>query len=394
VLAAESDVPPEPPHVEPPEDAHTTQGRPFHVAAGETNVGDVYRFATTVDIVGTQKGDLTVWAQSVSIPGTVTGDLYAAAQSVEISGTVGDSARIAASSVVVRGTIQGDLSIWAANTTLTKDSHVTGDVHCFSARCQIDGQVDGELHATGGQVGFGGKVAGDASIKCDVLEVQDGAHIAGDLDYETRERISLDGKDIVAGTIVFEEKKDKEEGEGDDGVAGWRVALWFWLLVAATIIGLLTLRLFPGPSRAITDSVSHDMLRSSGVGFLAVIVAPVALCILCILIITIPLVVVLFLLYGLTLYFTQFPVALWLGRKVLALFRKTDPSPYLSLVLGLLVLYLLFAIPCVGWLVRFYVVFLGFGAILLGLRSYRLQRKAASGGGPLPVSPEPAPAAP
>src|SRR6185369_12833506 len=105
-LASDPPAPPEPPKLKPPSE----HGKPFEVCPGETHVGDVYRFTTTVDVIGTQKGDLTVWAQSVTIPGTVTGDLYAAAQSVEIGGTVGDSARIFAQSVVVHGTVQGDLS--------------------------------------------------------------------------------------------------------------------------------------------------------------------------------------------------------------------------------------------------------------------------------------------
>jgi cytoskeletal protein CcmA (bactofilin family) len=378
--------PQDPPKIKPPSE----HGRPFHVAAGETHVGDVYRFTSTVDIAGTQKGDLTVWAQSVTIPGTVTGDLYAAAQNVDISGTVGDSARIAASTVFIRGTIDGDLSIWGANVTIAREAHVTGDVHCFSARCEALGQVDGDLQATGGQVTLGGKVAGSATIRCDVLEVAPDTRIAGDLDYEAREKLALDGTDIVAGSVTYEPKKEKEK-DHDDGVSGWKLFVWFWLLVAAVIVGFLGLWLFEGPTRAVTAAVRTDMLRSSGVGFLAVIVVPVAGALACILIITIPLVLILWFLYCLALYFAQFPVAGWLGGRILGLFGKREPSRYLALFVGLLVLYLLFAIPCVGWLVMFYAVFLGFGAILLGLRTWWLQRKAASPpGGPVQAS-EPAP---
>jgi cytoskeletal protein CcmA (bactofilin family) len=369
-------------------------GRPFRVPAGETHVGDVYRLTTTVDVQGTQKGDLTVWAQSVTIPGTVTGDLYAGAQNVDVSGTVGDSARIFASNVFIRGTVDGDLSIWGAQVTIAREAHVTGDLACFSARCEVLGQVDGDVKATGGQVTLAGKIAGSATIRCDVLEVAPDTRIAGDLDYEAREKLDLEGKEIVSGSVLYEEKKKDSEDE-DEGVSGFKIFVWFWLLVAATIIGFLGLLLFPGPSSAVTAAVRTDMLRSSGVGFLAVIVVPVAGAIACILIITIPLVVILWFLYCLALYFAQFPVASWMGGRILGLLGNREPSRYLSLFLGLLVLYLLFAIPCVGWLVMFYAIFLGFGAILLGLRTWWIQRKAAAPpGGAVPVPPEPAPAAP
>jgi len=379
----------DPPKLKPPSE----HGKPFEVGAGETHVGDVYRFTSTVDVVGTQKGDLTVWAQSVTIPGTVTGDLYAAAQSVDVGGTVGDSARIFAQSVLIRGTVDGDLSVWGADVRITKDAHVTGDVNCYTAKCVVDGQVDGDLQATSGQVSVGGKVAGSASIKCDVLELAPGARIAGDLDYQAREKLDLDGKGIVAGEVTYEQKKDKAESS-KHGWSGFRIFLWFFLLVAATIIGFLGLWLFPGPTTAVTEAVRTDMLRSSGVGFLAVIVVPVAGAIACILIITIPLVLILWFLWLLTLYLAQFPVAAWLGSRILGLLGRREPSRYLSLFLGLLVLYLLFAIPCLGWLLAIYSVFLGFGAILLGLRAWWLQRKAVPPTPAVPEAPLPAPAAP
>src|SRR5262245_47758077 len=388
LAVADDDASTQPPEMKPPAETH---GRPFHVPVGETHTGDVYRLTTTVDVEGTQKGDLTVWAQSVSIPGTVTGDLYAAAQNVDIAGTVGDSARIFANSVIIRGTVEGDLSTWAASLTITKEAHVTGDVNCFSARCVVDGKVDGDLQATGGQVSLSGPIAGSATIKCDVLELAPETRIAGDLDYETREQIDV-AKGIVAGTVTYEEKKEKEREKTH--WSGLWILAWFWLLVAAIIIGFLGLRLFEGPTTAVTDAVRTDMLRSSGVGFLAVIVVPVAGAIACIPVLTIPLVLILFFLYALTLYFAQFPVAAWLGGRILGLFGQREPSRYLSLFLGLLLLYLVFAIPCVGMFVVCFAIFLGFGAILLGLRSYWIQRKAASPPGGSVQAPEPAPAAP
>jgi hypothetical protein len=69
-------------------------------------------------------------------------------------------------------------------------------------------------------------------------------------------------------------------------------------------------------------------------------------------------------------------VAAWLGRKILTWLGGSDPSPYLSLVLGLLILYGLFTIPfAVGNLIWLATTWLGLGAIILATRSH-LQTKA------------------
>jgi hypothetical protein len=134
---------------------------------------------------------------------------------------------------------------------------------------------------------------------------------------------------------------------------------------------------------AILGSLSGDALRSAGIGFIAVIVVPVAAAISCILIITIPLAVLVLLLYLVTLYIAKVPVGLWIGRKIYGLFGQPDPSPYASLTAGLLALYLVFPIPFIGKLAWFACLFLGLGAMILGVRGY-LQARRAPAPPPLP----------
>jgi cytoskeletal protein CcmA (bactofilin family) len=363
----------------------------YVVPEGETRVGDVYKFCQTARIAGTQDGDLTVWAQSVKIPttGTVTGDLYAAASAVDIDGTVGDSARIAAAQVVISGKFQGDLLLFGADLLLTKEAHIAGDLHCYAGKIIMEGTVDGEFHAAGGEVTLNGKVAQDANIKCDALHVSEEARVGGDLDYVAREPVDLEGKGIVAGTVDYKEQKKNEEH--DAVVSGWGIFKWLLFLVAATVIGLLALRIFREPFRAITGAVSGDMLRSAGVGFITVIVLPVAAAIACVLIITIPLVLIVILLYFVVLYLAKLPVAVWMGQRILGLLGRSDPSPYLSMFLGLVILHLLFVLPWVGWLFRLLCIFIGFGAIVMGIRSY-VQGRRQGGTQGSPVSVEPAPA--
>ncbi len=110
----------------------------------------------------------------------------------------------------------------------------------------------------------------------------------------------------------------------------------------------------------------------------------------CILIITIPLAFLVILIWLIALYVAKLPVALWLGRWALRAISSGFESRVAALVVGLLILYVLFAIPVLGWFVWFACLFVGLGAIILGIRDMRAARIAAAGQGPAgPPAPGP-----
>jgi hypothetical protein len=124
-----------------------------------------------------------------------------------------------------------------------------------------------------------------------------------------------------------------------------------------------------------------------GIGFLALIVVPIAALILCFFIVTIPISLTAILLFLLGLYLAKVFVGLSIGRWLFGRF-KWGENDFLALFVGLLVLMLLALIPVIGWLVRFLYVLFGLGAAIISL--YKLialtskERRAA--GKPLSTS--------
>ena len=85
---------------------------------------------------------------------------------------------------------------------------------------------------------------------------------------------------------------------------------------------------------------------------------------------TIPLSIIAFTLAIIGWYIGKFPVAVWIGRRALSAAGIADPSPYLGLLIGLVPLYLLFELPfMLGFFARWATIFLGLGAIYLGMRA-------------------------
>lgn len=369
------------------EGAKSQAAKSYRLPEGETHKGDLYLYSGTIRIGGVQDGDVTAFTESLTVTGEVTGDMYVMARTITIDGKVGDSARYFGSDVKVNGTIEGDLVVFGGDVTVAPKARVTGDVSAFAGHVLIDGTVDGSLKATGGSVAVGGKIAGDANIKSDEVEIGPNARIGGDLSYTSRNRLDLEGKGIVAGDIDYMEKKEKVE-RGVRSTVG-KCVKWIWFTAAGLVVGLVALAIFRRLAPAILGALSGDTLRSAGFGFMAVIVVPVVAVISCILIITIPLAALVLLLYCVALYLAKVPVGVWLGQRILKALGRTDPSPYWSLTTGLLALYIVFPIPILGKLTWVACLFLGLGAIILGTRAYLQARRA-----PGPVPPGPVPPAP
>jgi cytoskeletal protein CcmA (bactofilin family) len=371
------------------------KGASYTLPAGETHEGDLYTAGQSISIAGTQHGDLVGVAGTITVMGDLEGDLMVWGELVNVLGRVGDSARIAGKTVVIEGTIEGDVLIFAQTVSVGPNALIDGDAVVVAQILTVEGRVAGRLKSSGqtttltGSVGsidatvgefrLQGQVERDANITCDTLNVDPASRVGGNLIYTSRQPLEgLDGMGVAAGKVEFVEKtEDDEESDG-----GWSVGSVVWILIklaAALIVGCVLIAIFQRQAPAIEKAIAGDALPSLGVGFVLTMVLPVAAVIVCFLIVTIPLAAATFTLWLIGLYVAKLPVAMWLGRRVLRAAGSRDASPYVGLVVGLVVLYLAFEIPfLIGFLTYWATAFLGFGAMFLGIRAYRQGPSVAS----------------
>jgi cytoskeletal protein CcmA (bactofilin family) len=376
-------MPPVPPHTGKHPGFPSTATKHYYLAPDETHKGDLYFMSESVEVAGRQQGDLTVFARELTLTGTVTGDINAWVQSADLSGTMGDAVRVFCQDVKVSGHIDGDLITMCAHVVVERDAHITGDLDAKGAHVEVRGTVDGDVDATGGEVIFSGKSGGDVKLKADVVQIDPGAKIDGSLEYASRERLDVDTARIVKGEVTYAPEKPKHRGHG------LHFAWWFFM-VTTLLSGLGMLALFRRSAPSIVGTVRTDGLRSAGVGFITAIVVPVAAIISCILIITIPAAALVVILWAILLYLSQVPVAVLLGESILRRIGRAAPSPFLALVIGVPVLYIVFAIPILGKIAIFATLFTGFGAIVIGIWAARQARRAGPAGAEPPLAPMPA----
>ena len=105
-----------------------------------------------------------------------------------------------------------------------------------------------------------------------------------------------------------------------------------------------------------------------GWGFVSLIVLPIAAVIALITIVGIPLAFTAFALYFILIYSGFVLGAVLFGRWLLALVRYSEPIvrfPWVSLIIGIIVVSVISPVPFMGFLVKFIVTLWGFGTIML-----------------------------
>lgn len=352
----------------------------FTVRSGETHTGDVYTLAANIDVSGVQDGDLIAMAQVAVLSGEVNGDVVFFGQSIDISGTVSDSVRIWANGVTVTGTIDGDLIVFGNQVNLHPRGHVTGNMIVLAGSAIVEGQVDGDLRFTGGKVAVGGSIGRNATIEADGIDLDPQARIAGDLEYTARKALEIDTGEIVGGEVRFEEDVDESDEEPGPFITASSVFWWFFWTLAATMVGLVAVALFRRVVPAIVTRIEREAMMGALVGFGIFFVVPAAAILAVLVVIALPLGVITLALFAVALYLAKVPVALWIGGRLLAWTGRSAPSPFLALVLGMPLLYLLFELPYLGFLVWVVTTWLGLGSIVLTLRTAGPQAAAALAG--------------
>jgi uncharacterized membrane protein len=114
----------------------------------------------------------------------------------------------------------------------------------------------------------------------------------------------------------------------------------------------------------IQKKVNTKYGRSLMIGLGALFLTPIVSIILMMTVIGIPLGFIMLIIWFIMLYFAQIMVGLGLGKQIRErLFKAKKKNIMADLIIGVTVLYLLFAIPILGGIIMFFSTLLGLGVI-------------------------------
>lgn len=397
--------------------ARPVSGNEVGVGPKEVVRDDLYIAGNTVTIDGTVTGDVVAAAQRVVLNGRVGGDFMAVAQTVVVNGEVGDDIRVGAQAVQLTGKAQVGSDVLSGVYSFEQQagSHIGRDLLLGGYQGRIAGDVGRDIRVAANRLELSGKVGGNvfagvggekeeaggpppgtfmASAGISLpsvppgLTLTSGARLGGKLVYTSEQKANIaSGATIAQGVTHKVPRPSREEREKRPTAASW-VLNQLRRLVALVIVGLLMVWLVPGWTRAVGDAVKARPLPSFGWGFVAsfifiaavlgiftiMVVLAVLFGLLTIggilgLVLALGIVAEMLLFFGFALFvaFGAPVIISSLGGRLVFQRVRDDLADNLlvSFLAGVVVLWLLTAIPVVGLLVSLLVTLFGLGGLWL-----------------------------
>jgi hypothetical protein len=327
------------------------------VQAGETIDDTLFAAAETITVDGTINGDLIAFARRAVIRGTVKGSMLFCGQLLEIEGTVEGSVLGFGQSVHTRGRVLRNLYAFGQSIGLDTAGNVGGNVTAFGSETLIDGTVARDLTTFGNVTDLRGTVGRNLVVRGERVSVLAPARVGGNLVAHVKR---ADAVQVQSGaTVAGKTDVQIEQSRNRYGT----LSFYLWQLVhlaAALATGLLLFWLAPSVA-GIKLETSQASLIAGGVGFLAVVATPIAVVILSITLVGLPIALISLFLWLAGLYLAKIVVGAFVGRSLF------QGSRFLTLLVGLALIFVAVNIPYIGWIVNILLTLLGLGAMILRL---------------------------
>ena len=277
--------------------------------------------------------------KTVNISNYKTKDLYAAGETVKIK------------DVNVR-------NIYAAGSEVKIESNAN-DLYVGGETVYVDGYFE-NANIEANKVEIKGNITGVLNINEDAeLTIADGVEV-GEIKKYKNPSVTVEKEHVVAGII---------------GILIARVIAKVLHFINVLVIGFLFIAIYKRANKKIADMNANGgyVFGRFGIGFITLIITPIASIILMLTGIVSALGVITLVLYFLALYLAEVMASIYISRHLLK-----DMNPYLSYFLVLLVVTLLGIIPVVGWIFSFIILCLGLGVIFTITRQEKVEEVATT----------------
>lgn len=363
-----------------------SENEPVEIGKDEVINDDLFVGAERVEINGIINGDVYAGAETVRIGGVINGNLHVGAGSFYLNGKVLNSVYVGAGNVNLTGaTVGNSLIVGAGNVNVDENSLIGGSIIAGSGTINLNAPVKRNVFIGAGNVDLNSKIDGEVRLGGGSISIGPKTKIAKDFYYavnDDQKGINISESAAISGKVQKMEskiavKKDfelpKRELTGAFKAVGAAVNIFSF--IGALLVGLLALKLYPKVFSVSSDFVSKAFFKSLGLGFLIAIVAIPALLVIALTGIGFPLAGVILLLLILALYFSKIVVGLSLGVWLSEKFNWKKMSTYMMFVFGLVVVYLLKALPYIGFVFSLVFLWSGLGALVMYHKTSILPKK-------------------
>jgi hypothetical protein len=326
------------------------------VEKGDTLRTDLIASGRYIEIMGFVNGDMYAAGQQVTIAGEVYDNVTVAAQTVTLRGNIGGTVISTGQTVIIDGKIDSDVIVFSGDVRITENSSISGNLFVGTGYLRMEGgNIGGWIHGGAGEIYLNGKVKDSVIIGTDKASFGKNYSAKG---------TKLEVKDDFVLSEVVNPPEDLETVLVDEDNV-FSTIFFFWSLISMFIVGLLIALFFKNSTKQIVAYANDNILKNLGIGFIALVVIPVLAAILLLLIITIPAALILTGLYLILLYTSTIYSGFFVGSLILGTSKKIQENKLiLSLLVGLIIVFLLGEIPFIGWLFSLIFICFGMGSVL------------------------------
>jgi len=341
-----------------------------HVTENEIIEGTLVLNGESLRIDGVIRGDVFAFVEELTVRGKIEGNLFAIARDLELSGEVEGSVHAGAENLNVDAKIRGNLYTLSDVLTLAPEARVGLDAFHIGERIRIEGEVGRDLITGGEQIEIRGSVERDFETWAKRVKILSTARIANNVVAHVRDESHLEiAEDALVGGETSIEPLDAVRHRRLARYTHGAFYLWVLIqLCAAFALGLLLYALLPQLFSGRISS-GNDFFRSLGVGFVVLVVAPIALVITGLTLVGLPIALIGGGLYLSALYLAGIVVAALIGVSMVHPKSEGLRDFGVALLVGVLILTVATHIPFVGAILRLVVILLGLGLLTDRARS-------------------------
>ena len=343
-----------------------TSGNAISLEKDQVVNEDYFAAGGTVIVDGTVNGDAYVAGGTVVINGTVNGDILATGGNISINGKITGNVRVAGGQIAISGDIGRNVTTAGGSVTIQHPARIVGSVTAASGNLSLLAPIGRGVTMAGNQITIDSPVGGNVTGAAEQLDVLRNASIAGRLTYWSNTQAHIANFTVRDGVTNHHTNWNTQKPAQPanptavaDVFVGFGIIWAIVSLATSFIIGLILLYFVPVYTKDIYITLTTKPLVSLGIGFLTVILMPIAFVVLLVTIIGIPLAFILLISFILFVLLNGIFIAYAIGKKLL------PQRNALALLIGLIITGIISIIPIIGWIWNAIALFIGMGAIVM-----------------------------
>lgn len=335
----------------------------------QNSSGDVFTAGQNVEIKSEGvKGDAVIAGANVKISGGITGYLMAAGADVNIDAPIGNDLWAAGANVAVKNSIADNAILAGSSVIIEQNASIGKDARIAASNADIKGKIIRNLNVAAANVQISSEIGGDATVYAEKLTLNPGAIVRGNLIVHSPTEPVISPEAKVLGRVDYH-RTERNQNSSSNAFGNW-FGNWLITFLWITVLGLVAIWFSPVWTNRVAEMLKAQTAKSLLTGLIVMIVVPVVFVILLVTVVGVPLAFLLGAMSFVAFLFSGVFISYFVGDWFLKVIKRWETSNVLKIVFGALIVTFVMALPWIGGLAKFAVMFFGVGAFLLERRDF------------------------